>query len=168
MRKVISWLERLITGVGRFASLLILPVIGLLLYEIIARAAFNEASSWAHEVSTWLITGLIFLGGPYALLRGQFVRVDILFNRLPARAKAIIDTSVSTVLFGAFVYTLIWLGGNQAVRSIAIGETSSSGTWAGPVWAAKLLIPVGAFLLALAWIVHLYTIWRGETRGDGV
>jgi TRAP-type mannitol/chloroaromatic compound transport system permease small subunit len=118
-------------------------------------------------VSSWLLVGLIFLGGPWALARGHFVRVDALYSRFPPRMKAIVDSTVSTALFILFVGVLVKLGGQLALRSFAIGETSATGAWDGPVWLAKWLVPVGGVLLTLAWISQLAHAWRGTRFDDG-
>ncbi|RDD61223.1 TRAP transporter small permease subunit [Ferruginivarius sediminum] len=161
------WIDRVIAGIGRAAALLVLVVIALVVYEIIARGAFNMPSSWAHELSTWLITALIFLGGPYALAKDHFVRVDIFYGQMGSRTRAIVDTTVSTALFLIFVGVLLWLGGELALRSIAIDERSATGAWGGPVWAAKSLLPIGAVLLVLAWLSRLYRLWAGDERDGG-
>ena len=36
------------------------------------------------------------------------------------------------------------------MASYAMNEVSSTGTWDGPVWPAKFMIPIGVVLLSLA------------------
>ena len=45
----------------------------------------------------------MFLGGAYALLNDHFVRVDLFFERMPEKVRAIIELTVATALFAAIV-----------------------------------------------------------------
>lgn len=167
--RAILLIDAVIAALGRLAALFVLCIIVVMVYEMVLRGIFGASSPWTSDVSAWLLVGLIFLGGPWALARGNFVRVDALFARFSPRTKAIVDSTVSTVLFALFVGVLINLGGTLALRSFAIGETSATGGWDGPVWVAKWLVPIGGVLLSLAWISHLAHAWRAarEEARDG-
>ncbi len=164
--RVVRILDGALTAIGRGVSFLVLAMIGLIGFEMIARGAFGQPSAWAHELSTWLLTALIFLGGPYALLRGNFVRVDVVFGGLGPRAKALVDTFCSSLFAAVFIGVLIWMGGDFFASSFAMGERSATGGWGGPVWAAKLLVPLGGVLLGLAWLGHVLRLWRDVLDPD--
>ena len=159
-------IDALLAAVGGFAALLVLGIIALIVLEMFSRTVLGISLAWAHEASTWLLTAFVFLGGPYALIRGRFVRVDVIHARMSPRAKAIVDTTFSTVLMLALVITLFWLGGRFFLSSWAVGETSASGSWAGPVWLTKAMMPIGAALLVLAWMGHLLKLWSDEPQAS--
>ncbi|MDQ0316849.1 TRAP transporter small permease subunit [Amorphus orientalis] len=163
LRRIVAVIDAFIAGLGKLVALLILVIIAIMIAEMISRDLFSVSMAWAGELSSWLLVAMIFLGGPWALARGNFVRVDAVFDRFGARTRALVDTLVSSILFALFCGVLIKFGGEFALKSFAMGERSATGGWGGPVWAAKGLVPVGAILLVLAWISHLYHAWQDDT-----
>jgi TRAP-type mannitol/chloroaromatic compound transport system permease small subunit len=138
--------------IGRTVALAIFLMIGIVCYEIIARYFFNAPTRWVHDASGWLQVAYVFLGGAFALQRGYFVRVDLFYARMSARTQAWVDVTLSTTLFALFATVMIWKGLGLAMSSYNMGEISSTGTWQGPVWPAKFMVPIGVALLSLAWI----------------
>ncbi len=160
LNATIRIIDGVLSAIGRAASLLILATIALVVLEMILRGGFGYSTPWAHELSTWLLTAIVFLGGPYALIRGKFVRVDVIYATMSPRTKAIVDSVFSTALMAAFVSVLFFLGGKLFLSSYAMNEVSATGSWNGPVWAAKLMMPVGTALLAVGWLSHILRLWR--------
>ncbi|MCP5155274.1 MAG: TRAP transporter small permease subunit [Ectothiorhodospiraceae bacterium] len=154
MTRLVRLIERFNRAVGRTVSLLILVMIGVIMYETVARYFFNAPTPWAHDVSGWLQVVYVFLGGAWALQRGYLVRVDIVFGRLSSRAQAVVDLTLSTVLFACFAAVVLWKGTNLALLSLKMGETSATGVWKGPVYPAKAMVPLGMLLLTAAWLAH--------------
>jgi TRAP-type mannitol/chloroaromatic compound transport system permease small subunit len=155
MERVAKILDSLNEVVGKGVSYLILVMIFIIMYEATSRYFFDEPTAWGYDVSGWLQVVYVFLGGGFALKRGFFVRVDILYVKFSPRVKAILDLTLTTVLMGLFVYVLLWKGGAVALSSIRMGEISSTGVWNGPVYPAKMAIPLGAALLATSWISYM-------------
>jgi TRAP-type mannitol/chloroaromatic compound transport system permease small subunit len=167
LRTVIDVLERVIAGIGRVVALFVLAIIAIMLYEMFSRAVLGWSVRWASDVSTWLLVSFIFLGGPWALARGKFVRVDAIHEHFSPLTRAIIDTVVSTALFALFVWVLLSFGYEFALKSFAMGERSATGDWGGPVWLAKAMVPVGSALLVLAWVLNILRSWRDALHGRG-
>jgi len=161
---LIRIIDGLLGGIGRAVALLVPVMIVLIVLEMVLRGGFNRPTSWAHELSGWLLTVFVFLGGPYALIRGNFVRVDVVFRQISPRARLLIDTFVSTLLMVAFTGVLLQLGVNFFLSSYAVGEVSATGSWSGPVWAAKLMVPLGSLLLLLGWLSHLLHLWQDASE----
>lgn len=163
----ITVLERFITALGRGVAFFVLAIIAVMIFEMVSRGVFGQSAAWAGDVSAWLLVAFIFLGGPWALAQGNFVRVDALHEHFSPMVKAIIDSTVSTLLFAVFAAALIKLGGEFALKSFAMGERSATGSWSGPVWLAKAMMPLGTGLLCVAWVLHLLRLWRAALRpGD--
>ena len=165
--RAVSSVERFIELVGRVVSLGIFVIIGVMMYEVLARYFFNLPTRWTYDTSGWLQVVYVFLGGAYALQKGYFVRVDIFYAQASPRTQAWIDVTFSTILFALFVSVLLWRGFALAMDSYAMNEVSATGTWSGPVWPAKFMVPLGALLLTLAWAARLarnvlFLAGRGE------
>ena len=135
--------------------MLIFVLMATIGYEAFMRYFFGAPTTWAYDLSSWILVFYVFLGGGYAVLQGGFVRVDILFQNFSPRARFWLDATIGTLLLLCFAGSLIWYGGELALRSFNLGEVSSSGGWRGPVWPAKFAVPFGAFLVLLAWAAHL-------------
>lgn len=154
MRRLAAGIDACNAAIGRTIALLIFVMIGVIMYETIARYFFNAPTPWAHDISSWLQVGYIFLGGAFALQRGFLVRVDIIYAQLPVRTQAVIDLTVSTFLFGFFAYVMIWKSSELAYLAFKMGEISSTGAWRGPVYPAKFMIPIGMVLLTVSWLAR--------------
>ena len=152
MMKVLDRVDAFIARLGKLVSYLILIIIGVIVFELVSRTAFDKPSPWAHDVGAWLQVAFIFLGGAYALQQDQFVRIDLLYMRYGPKTKAIVDAVAATLLFALFAYILIARGYDFALKSYVRGETSATGGWDGPVFISKALVPIGGVLLAFAWI----------------
>ncbi len=164
---LVSSIERFIEIVGRLVSLSIFLLIGVMMYEVLARYFFNLPTRWTYDMSGWLQVAYVFLGGAYALQKGYFVRVDVFYAHASPRTQAWIDLTFSTVLFALFAGVLAWRGFALAIASYAMNEVSSTGTWNGPVWPAKFMVPIGVLLLTLAWGARvarnaLFLLGRGQ------
>lgn len=166
MLALVGWIDALGAWLGRAVSYLVFGMIGVIMYEIVARYFFNAPTFWGQDVSGWLQVAYVFLGGAYALQKGYFVRVDMVFERFSPKTQAVIDLTLSTVLFCCFATVMIWRGWDLAVQSWDMAETSATGGWNGRVWPAKFLVPIGVALLALAWFAHLVRRVR-TTFGPG-
>lgn len=170
LKRVAARIDAFGTAIGRAISLLIFVMIAIIAVEVVSRYFFNRPTAWVQDFSGWLQVGYIFLGAPFALKRGYLVRVDVLYGRFGPRLQALVDLTLSTVLFVCFAAVLIWKGFDFAHQSYRMGEVSSSGMWQGPVYPAKFLVPIGMALLALAWLAHVcrqVLVLMGEAPGDG-
>jgi TRAP-type mannitol/chloroaromatic compound transport system permease small subunit len=161
---LIRWIDRLVETIGKAASLLTLLMTGLIVLEMITRTFFGMSWGWVYDLSGWLLAAYVFLGGAWTLQRGQFVRVDILFTRLPPRAKAVVDLTISSLLFVLFAGTLLWFGTRFAWQSYMMNEVSATGAWQAPVFVAKSLLPIGVVLLSLAWLSHILKLVQNGLR----
>lgn len=149
---------------GRILSFLIFPLIAIILGEIVSRAIWNMPTNWVHESSGYLLAGMTVLAGGYALLRRAHIKVDIVYNRLPQRVRAIVDV-FTALFFFIFCVVLIWKGGASAWHAFLTGETS--GTFFNPkLWPIRLIIPIGAFFLLLQGLVHFILDLMSAITGE--
>jgi TRAP-type mannitol/chloroaromatic compound transport system permease small subunit len=151
MNAIVSFIDRLVERAAVSVRYFVVGIIGLVVLEVVCRAVFNVSFTWTREIAQWLGAAIILIGGAYAFTVGKFVRVDIFYLRLSERARAIIDLVLGSACFWLVAYVLVKHGGKFAMDSIGRLEVSTA-AWHGPVWIAKLLIPVGGFLMSLAWI----------------
>ena len=111
---------------GVIAAWLIVPLIGAMCYEVIARYVFGAPTIWAYEL-TYLLTGAGWLlGMAYTLSRGAHIRIDIVYLNLSPRAQAWIDVVCYVVLLLPF---LIWLtSALRRSRNRGVAQRRADGT----------------------------------------
>ena len=153
-RLIINGINRISISFGIAMSFLVGIVALLITIEVVRRYAFDSPTTWSLEM-VGLLTGATFtLTAAYTLYQKGHVSVDILYSRLGPRKRAIIEM-VSLVLFATFVITLLVSGWDFTWTALVQGQTTTS-HWKAIIWPAKLVIPVGAFLLLLQGVAKFW------------
>jgi TRAP-type mannitol/chloroaromatic compound transport system permease small subunit len=141
---------------------LIFVIIGILLYETVARYIFNAPTLWSIEMSKFVFGAYFLLGGAYVLLTGGHVRMDVIYSRWSSRRKALMDA-------GLFVFFVIFVG--FTLRSSIHHATVStmmmqrSGTpWHPYLWPIKIIVAIG-FLLMLLQGISQFIKYIATARG---
>jgi len=152
--KISGWIDALNTVVGRAVTWLVLIVALISAGNAVMRKLFSLSSNAWLELQWYLFGAIFLLAAGYTFLRNEHVRVDVLAQKLPERAQVGIE------IFGVVFFLLpaaclvCWLSIPFFWESYITHELSSN-TEGLIRWPAKLLIPVGFFLLILAGISHL-------------
>jgi len=141
-------IERAVDMVGRVASWLALVIVVLMAVNVVLRYLFSIGSVWAQELEWHLLAPLILFGIPYALLKGEHVRVDVLYAGFSERNQLVVDV-VSQVLGILIAAAFVWLSLAYVQQSFEIGEKSPDPGGLEYRWLLKALIPAGFVLLAL-------------------
>ena len=150
--KVFHIIDMISEWSGKLVSFLLLPLIAFIVYDVLMRYVFNRPTDWAHELSYLMFGTIWIMGGAYALVKGSHVKMEVIYNRLPLRRRAIIDL-ITAPLFFVFIGILLWKGWDLAWSSVLRLEHSNS-FWSPPIYPVKMMIPLGAFLLLLQGVVR--------------
>ena len=148
------WIDALNTRVGQAVTWLVLIVALVSAGNAVMRKLFGLSSNAWLELQWYLFGAIFLLAAGYTFLRNEHVRVDVLAQKLPER------TQVGIEIFGVLFFLLpaacllLWLSIPFFWDSYLTHELSSN-TEGLIRWPAKLLIPVGFFLLILAGLSHL-------------
>jgi TRAP-type mannitol/chloroaromatic compound transport system permease small subunit len=149
MRALLS-LSRLIDAandrVGRAMYWLILVAVLVSAGNAVVRYAFNRSSNAWLEIQWYLFSAVFLFCAGYTLLHNQHVRIDIIAGHLSRRAQAWIDIAGTLLFLLPMAVTIMWLSWPVFVDAFRSHEVSTN---AGGliVWPARLLVPVGFFLL---------------------
>lgn len=94
---------------------------------VVLRYAFGIGANVLQDSVIYLHAALFMLGAAYTLKHNAHVRVDILYNRWPAKRRALIDIA-GTLLFllpvAGFIAVMSW---DYVLASWRVGETSADG-----------------------------------------
>jgi TRAP-type mannitol/chloroaromatic compound transport system permease small subunit len=145
--------------IGRVFACLPMLIVGIILYDIVARAVFSSPLLWSFEVTTQLYAVFFMMLGGYTLLHQSHVNVEILTERLPGKIRCVIDIVCYCVFFFPFIAVLIIYGLRYARRSWGIGETTW-GAAAIPVYPVKSMILIAGCLLLIQGLSEVIKLLR--------
>ena len=140
--------------VGRAVLWLILAMVLVSSANAVSRYLLNLSSNAFLELQWYLFATVFLLCAGYTLLHNEHIRIDVVSSRLSRRARIWIDI-FGTVFFLLLVTLYItWLSWPIFVNAWVSGEISSN---AGGLirWLARLIVPVGFFLLSLQGVSEL-------------
>jgi len=164
-------LDRFSDGVGALSAILLAPLVANVFYDVVMRYLFNDVSIGMQELE-WHLYSVIFLFGiAYTLKADGHVRVDIVYERLSPRHRAIIDMCGTVFLLWPFCFLIAHYGMGFAEGAYANNEISGDPGGLPYRWIIKSMIPlsfvcvlissVGFFLRALNGFLGL----KGEGNG---
>jgi TRAP-type mannitol/chloroaromatic compound transport system permease small subunit len=152
MGKFIAFIGRINETIGNVAAPITLFITAIVLLEVIARYVFNAPTSWANEVSEYLLCALVMFGGGFALRYNGHTRMDIVHARLSERTSAWIEILTGFVVL-TFTGPMMWFGSILALEAFQSGQTSVSAARL-PLWPSMAAVPLGAFFMALQGIAN--------------
>jgi TRAP-type mannitol/chloroaromatic compound transport system permease small subunit len=148
-------IDRFTDATGFIISLLALPLVGAVAYEVISRYVFHAPTTWAYDLTYMLYGTLFMLGAAYALHKGAHVRTDFFWDKFSTRTKGIIDSISYIVFFFPALAILGYIGFGEALYSFNLGEESDQSPWRPILWPFKAVIPIACLLLLIQGISEL-------------
>ena len=174
-----SW-QRPITGsidllndwAGKFLCLLMIPLIGVVVFEVIARNSFGIMASngwddtaralglgptvFAYDISR-MISGVLFMGAAgYGLMRGVHIRADFLYRNWSNQTQATVDALLYMLFFIPSMIFFTIIAAQYWELAYRTGETAFDSPWEPLLWPARLAMPVGGLLLLLQGFPELF------------
>ncbi len=149
-------LKKLERGFDKFADIIgsltaiamVLMIINVF-YDVIMRYFFRSGSIAMQEMEWHLFSVIILLGIAYTLKEDGHVRVDIIYDKLSIRKKALINM-LGTIFFIFPIAILVGLSSiNNAVEAYQSMEISGDPGGLHYRWIVKALIPVSFLLLTI-------------------
>lgn len=146
---LLQTIDRINRLTGRAVSWLTLLMVLTTFGVVVLRYGLGVGSIALQESVLYMHGCVFLLGAAYTLQLDGHVRVDILYRRMSARNRALVDL-VGTLLFLLPVCAfIIWVAWDYVLQAWRIRETSQEAGGLAYVYLLKTLIPVGTALLAL-------------------
>ena len=152
-RKACFIIDAINLRVAKIFSYVVVIMMVTVTYEVVCRYLFNAPTDWAGEMNEYLLCVMALLGGGYALLVDQHVRVDILFRFFSPKRRAIVEL-FTWWLIVIFCLVLIWRGGEMAIDALVEGKKSMT-ILEFPLFPSLVIVPIGGFLLFLQAIARI-------------
>jgi TRAP-type mannitol/chloroaromatic compound transport system permease small subunit len=152
-----KWIDWLNDNIGKLAYWLTLVVVlvssGNALVRYLADTPLNNlfqlktSNAWL-ELQWYLFSAIFLLCGGYALLHNAHVRIDVIYGRWSRRTQLWIDVLGTLFFLLPMAILILYLSWPVFMNAYMNKEVSSN---AGGliVWPARLLLPIGFFLLVL-------------------
>ena len=165
--------DRFNGAIGLVVMYGVFVLMGILLWSSVSKTFFVP-SLWTLEMAQFAMVAYYMLGGPYAILMGSNVRMDLFYGEWSLRRKATVDVItvfflifyLGVLLYGALGSTAYSLGywGREPLAFFAglitgseeIGRLERSSTaWRPYIWPVKAIMIVGLFLMLLQAVSEL-------------
>jgi TRAP-type mannitol/chloroaromatic compound transport system permease small subunit len=146
----------------RLAWLILVAVIISAVNAIVRKTLDMSSNSWLEL--QWVLFSVVFLlCAPWTLLDNEHIRIDIVNNALPKKARNIIDVVGHVFFLMPLCIVMIITGGPFFMRSYHLNE--QSGNAGGlPQWPAKSLIVIGfayLFVQGISELIKRIAVMRG-------
>jgi TRAP-type mannitol/chloroaromatic compound transport system permease small subunit len=149
--RAIDWLNEM---VGKTVLWLVLAAVLVSAVNAVIRYGFNISSNAWLELQWYFFGAIFLLCAGYTMLRNEHIRIDVVSSRLTQKTRNWIEVVGALFFVLPLAVGMVWLSWPIFINAIVSGEESSN---AGGLirWPARLLIPIGFFLLSLQAISEL-------------
>ncbi len=141
-------IDALNVRIGKLAAWLILVAIVVSSVNAVVRKLFDVSSNSWLELQWVLFAAVFLLCASWTLRDNEHIRIDILSSHLRKRTRDGIDIFGHAFFLLPFSLLLLWTSVPFFLKSWDINEQSLN-VGGLPQWPAKMLVPLGFFLLTL-------------------
>lgn len=139
---------------GRITSMLIIPLLLVVIYEVFMRYALNQPTIWGFEATAFLYGMHYMFGLAYTERHSGHVKVDVLTSQFPSRLQAVFS-AVTTLVFFMPVVLFLTIGSFQFAATSVAGREVNSTSWAPPIYPFKVIMAITLLFLFLQGISNL-------------
>lgn len=170
--------DKFVSTIGRWASWLLLPLVGVIIVDVITRkfklltmaveyfrasgaeamASFIESyltSTKFQDLEWHLHAALFLLCLGFAYARNSHVRIEMARDRFSFETKAWIEFIFCLVFLLPYTALVFYNGLDFAYRAYAINEVSAALTGLSHRWIIKSFVPIGMALLLVGLVAVL-------------
>lgn len=127
--------------------------------NVVLRYFFDFIISWVEEAVLIAFFWAVFLGAATAYRNDKHIAIDVVFNRLPAKAQHVISVATDVLLFSMNVYMTylaVILCSNVGAKSTFVMRF--------PYFYIDLILVVSFGLMAVIGVFRLYYHWQDMRR----
>lgn len=150
MNASLNVISKIIDGLGNICSLLMLLMIANVFFDVIMRYFFNDVSIGMQELEWHLFAAMFMFGIAYTLKEDAHVRVDIFYDVMSAKKKAIINIVGSLLFALPITLIILYYGYDYAFEAYAMGEGSADPGGLPYRWIVRSVIPLSSLFLVLS------------------
>lgn len=153
--RVTGFLDSFTDITGRTLAWLNIAMVLLTFAVVVLRYVFDEASIFMQESVMYTHATVFLLASAYTLKHNEHVRVDILYQRLSGKGKALVDLLGTLFLLLPVVIFILVTSWDYVGRSWRIFETSPETSGIPAVFLLKTLIPIMCVLMVIQGVAEV-------------
>ena len=165
MNTSLKLITKIIDALGNLCSLLMLLMIANVFYDVIMRYFFNDVNIGMQELEWHLFAAMFMFGIAYTLKEDAHVRVDIFYDAMSVKKKAIINIFGSLVLALPITLLILYFSYDYAYEAYSMGEGSGDPGGLPHRWIVRSVIPLSSVFLVLS-IIHVVITNVGKLTGS--
>jgi TRAP-type mannitol/chloroaromatic compound transport system permease small subunit len=164
LRRLAGGIDAIVDASGRMVAWVMLTLVLLMSANVLLRYLFSIGSVASQELEWHLMSPIVLIGMAYALLHDGHLRVDLIYAKLPRRARLVVNLAASLigVVFSGLVIYLAW---KYVLQAYAIDEGSPDPGGLPHRFILKAFIPLGFALLLLYSIAEAIHAWLALVTG---
>ena len=121
--------------------------------DVLGRFFFSTQIQGTTELTEFMMVALLYLSLSHTQALKGHINVDIFLSYFKKRTRLVFD--LITYLLGLVLFALItWQGTLAAIKAWTFWETTF-GVILFPLFPAKVLVPLGSFLLCLRYLLDI-------------
>ncbi len=166
--KISDGIDRLLEFVAKIGMWFGLALVLVVCYDVLSRyfgvaKPFGLNSTMVQESEYWLHTFLFATVIGFAYVKQSHVRIDLVRDRLPTRAKYVIEILGCLLFLIPYATVAAVYCYSYAYASFVEGEASKSVIGLSHVWLLKSALPLMFILVGLAGVSQLFKSIVGLT-----
>jgi TRAP-type C4-dicarboxylate transport system permease small subunit len=153
------FLDRLYDGAGALGACCVFLIFVLMIVAGVGRQ-MNWHVSGLNDVVAWLCAAAAFFAMAHAFRHGDFVRVTLLLDKVPAPLRRVLDVTCLLIASVAVAYLTYWAT-SFTWESYEFAEMAT-GLVVIPIWIPQSTFVIGCWLLLIAMVDELVGVVRGD------
>nr|WP_325249420.1 TRAP transporter large permease subunit [Amylibacter sp.] len=155
MRPIVAGIDVLNLWVGRFACLLVIPIIAVMVIEVVSRKLFLAPTDYSFEYSRMFAGAMFMLGAGYALMRGVHIRADFIYRNWSRETQMTVDGVLYLAFYFPAMIFFLWVSYEYTAKAWVTWERSMDTAMMAPLAPARTAMPLCALLLLLQGVSEL-------------
>ncbi len=149
--KILRWLDDYFEAIFLVATLFSMSII--IAVQVFFRYVLLNSISWSEEIARYLFIYMVYFGISYAVRTNRHIRIEVLLNTLPDKAKKIMTISAD-ILFMIFA-TVVTVKSGVVVATISrLGQIA--GITGIPMSIIYCGVPIGYGMVVVRLLQNLY------------
>ena len=166
MRAILRVVDSISEWTGKAVRWLCVALVLVMTYEVTMRYVFDAPTMWAYETSVMIGGSIFVLGLAYVHRHRGHIRVDVFYEHLSPKGKAIIDVIFASLFLFPLLIILIDASVSYMWRAWLIGEKSVETYWYPPAAPFRTAVAIGFCLFLLQCLAQfvrdLYLLVRNK------
>jgi TRAP-type transport system small permease protein len=160
-RVIVKLLLVIMDRVLEFATLVcFIAMIGVVVIQVYARFFMNQAPPWTEEIARVFFAGGIAFASPLGMKHKQYVRVDLLVNKLKGLPLLISELVINVSITG-----FLWLVSYISIDFVKLGLKQRASTLDFPMGIPFAGITVATFFIGVYSLLQVYEDFKSFKKG---